>query len=56
MLLPLLNNPLLKKYGLLRPDFRVNRPNCNTSLRMAKSINLAWYSFTVLPTRADQET
>jgi len=36
---PVLNRPLLKKYGLIRPDFNVNSPKRSAWHSMAKSRN-----------------
>lgn len=37
ILAPVLNKPVLKKCGLLRPDFRVNSPKLKTPQSMAKA-------------------
>ena len=34
---PELNNPALKKYGLTRPDFKVNSPNLSTTSQSTNS-------------------
>ena len=38
MCVPVLNNPALKKYGLIRPDFNLNSPNFKTFASTANVI------------------